>query len=170
MRLRMVLRTLGFSIALLGLGACTSSIAGTATFAGPTETPAESTEQTQESTEETEETTADEPSGDLDELLACITVSFSYSTANANFVELANATNNGTPTALTPESVAADLDVAIAGVQPLLDPLPPGAVRDAIQAAQNAAVGLRDGLRTGAAVNNTELNTALDSIATACDS
>lgn len=165
MRLRMVLHTFGFSIALLGLGACTSSIAGTATFAGPTETPAETTEET----EETEETTAAEPSGDTDELLACITVSFSYSTANANFVELADATNNGTPTALTPESVAADFDDAIAGVQPLLDPLPPGAVRDAIQAAQNAAVGLRDGLRTGAAVNNTELNTALDSISTACD-
>jgi len=155
-----------WSLALLGLGACTSSISGTPTFVGPTQTTEESSEQT---TEETEETTDEAPSGDPDELLACLSVLFSYNTANSNFVELADATNNGTPTSLTPESVATDFDAAIASVQPVLDPLPPGAVRDALQAAQDAAGGLRDGLRAGSAVDNTALNTALDSIATACD-
>ncbi len=163
MRLRMLLGIIGCSVGLFGLGACTSSIAGTATFGGPTQTTEESTEDT------SEETTEDVPTGDPDEFLACVTAPFSYEVANSNFVELADATNNGTPTALTPESVAADFDGAIASVQPVLDPLPQGDVRDAIQAAQTAAGGLRDGLRSGAAVNNTDLNAALDSIATACD-
>ncbi|MDQ3053881.1 MAG: hypothetical protein M3R66_08690 [Actinomycetota bacterium] len=166
MRLRMFLGAAVWSLALLGLGACTSSISGTPTFVGPTQTTEESSEET---TEETEETTDEAPSGDPDELFDCLSVLFSYNTANSNFVELADATNNGTPTSLTPESVATEFDDAIDSVQPVLDPLPPGAVRDALQAAQDAAAGLRDGLRAGSAVDNTALNTALDSIATACD-
>lgn len=168
MRLRMLLSTVVWGIALLGMGACTSSIAGTATFGGPTET-SETEDSTAETTEETEEPTEELPSGEAEELLACITVLFSYDTANGNFVALADATNSGAPTTLTPESVAADFDAAILSVQPALDPLPPGAIRDAIQAAQTAATGLRDGLRAGSDVNNTDLNTALDSLSTACD-
>lgn len=162
MRLRVLLSAVVGS-ALLTLGACTSSIAGTATFGGPTVTSEESTEET------TEETTEELPSGDPDEFLACLTVLFSYDTANQNFIDLADATNNGTPTALTPETVAADFDAAIASVQPSLDPLPPGAVRDAVQAAQDAAGALRDNLRSGADVSNTDLNTALDALTTACE-
>lgn len=166
MRLRILLGIIGYSVGLFGLAACTSSIAGTATFGGPTQT----TEATTEDPSETPEETTDEvPTGDPDEFVACITAPFSYAVANANFVELADAANNGTPTELTPESVAADFDGAIASVQPVLDPLPPGDVRDALQAAQTAASGLRDGLRSGAAINNTDLNAALDSIAAACD-
>ena len=160
MRLRKFLGAAVWSFALLGLGACTSSIAGTPTFAGPT--------QTTEETEETEETT-EEPSGDPGEILACITVLVEYTEANENFIALADATNNGTSTTLTPESVAADFDAAIASVQALLDPLPPGVVRDTVQAAQNAAAALRDGLRAGSDVSNTDLNAALDSLTTACE-
>lgn len=166
-RLRMLMGALVWGTALLGLGACTSSIAGTPTFGGPTETTEDSTEETSE--ESTEETTEDSPSGDPDEFVACLTVVFSYDAANDNFIALADATNNGTPTTLTPESVAADFDAAIATVAPLLDPLPPGLVRDSVQAAQNAAGGLRDGLRAGTDVSNTDLNTALDSLTAACD-
>ena len=169
MRLRKFLGAAVWSFALLGLGACTSSIAGTPTFAGPTQT----TEETEETTEttETEETTetTEEPSGDPGEFLACLTVLFAYNTANENFIALADATNNGTSTTLTPESVAADFDAAIASVQALLDPLPPGVVRDTVQAAQNAAAALRDGLRAGSDVSNTDLNAALDSLTTACE-
>lgn len=163
MRLRMLLGTTGCSVALLGVGACTSSIAGTASFGGPTQTTEDTTEDT------TEETTSDVPTTDSDEFLACITAPFSYDLALDNFGELADAANNGTTTALTPESVAADFDAAIAAVQPVLDPLPPGDVRDAIQAAQTGAGGLRDGLRAGTAVDNNDLIDALDSLATACD-
>ena len=163
MRLR-ILSAVVCGVALLGLGACTSSIAGTASYGGPTQTTEESTEET------TEETTEDVPLGDTEELLACITVLFAYEIANANFEALADATSNGTPTTLTPEGVAGDFDAAIASVQPSLDPLSPGAVRDAIQAAQNAAAALRDGLRAGAAVNNGELIAAVDAISTACES
>jgi len=162
-RLRM-LGSVGWSLTLLGLGACTSNIVGTASYGGPTQTTEESTEET------TEETTEDVPLGDAEELLACIAGLFAYEIANANFEALADATNNGTPTTLTPESVAGDFDAAIASVQPSLDPLPPGAVRDAIQAAQDAAGVLRDGLRAGAAVNNGELIAAVDAISTACES
>ena len=169
-RPRILLGAVVWSTALLGLAACTTSIAGTPTFAGPTQTSEASTEETSESsTESTEETTDDVPSGDPDELLACVTVLFAYDTANANFIALADATTNGTPTSLTPESVAADFDAAIASVQPSLDPLPPGPIRDAIQAAQNASGALRDGLRAGTDVSNTDLNAALNSIDAACE-
>lgn len=167
MRLRTLLSALVWSSALLALGACTSSIAGTPTFGGPTQTTEASTE---ESTEETtEETTEDVPTGDSDELFACISSLFAYDTANDHFIALADATTNGTPTDLTPESVAVDFDAAIASVQPAVDPLPEGAVRTSIQAAQTAAGALRDGLRSGSDVSNTDLNAALDSLSTACD-
>ncbi len=78
-------------------------------------------------------------------------------------------TPSGTPTDLTPQSVAVDFDSAIAAVQPSVDPLPAGAVRDSIQAAQTAVGALRDGLRAGSNVSNTDLNAALDSLSTACD-
>jgi len=166
-RLRMLLGASLCSAALLGLGACTSSIAGTPTFAGSGQSTEEPT--TEETT--SEETTSEEPTstGDPDELLACITVLFAYETANTNFIALADATTNGTATTLTPESVAADFDVAIGTVQPALDPLPPGAIRDAIQAAQTASGALRDGLRAGTDVSNTDLNAALTSIETLCE-
>ena len=168
MRPRMLMGTLAWSVALLGLSACTTGIAGAASFAGPTQTTAE--ESTEESTDETpEETTDDETVSDPDELLACITVSFAYTTAIGNFNALADATTNGTPTPLTRETVAADLDAAVAAVQPSLDPLPPGPIRDAIQGAQTAAGALRDGLRSGADVTNGDLLDAVDSISTECD-
>lgn len=166
-RLRTLVGAVVWTSALVGLGACTNSIAGTATFGGPTQTTEETT--TEESTDETTSESTDVPSGDSDELLACTTVLFAYDSANNNFIALADATTNGTPTSLTPESVAADFDAAILGVQPSLDPLPAGAVRDAVQAAQSAAGALRDGLRAGTDVSNTDLNTALDSLATACE-
>lgn len=175
MRLRMVLALVAWSTLLLALTACTSSIAGTATYGGPTQTSEESTEEEtteEESTEEEtteEETSEDAPfPGEPAELAACISVLFAYQTANDNFIALADANSAGTPTDLTAESVAVDFDAAIASVQPSLDPLPSGAVRDAVQAAQNAAAALRDGLRAGSA-SNTDLLAALDSLTTACD-
>lgn len=166
MRLRTALTVFMWSSVVFGLGACTSSISGTAAFGGPTATTEESSSE-EETTEE--ETTEELPTGEFDETLACVSVLFAYDTANANFVALADATNNGTPTSLTPESVAADFDAAITSVQPTLDPLPPGDVRNAIQAAQDASAALRDGLRAGTDVANNDLNAALDSIATACE-
>lgn len=166
MRLRMALGLLGWSTILIVLGACTSSIAGTPTFGGPTQTTEDATE---ESTESTEETTEETSNQDTDEFIACLTVPFLYDTANNNFVALADATTAGTPTDLTTESVAADFDAAVIAVQSYLDPLPAGAVRDSVQAAQTAASGLRDGLRAGSAVDNIALNAALDSFATSCD-
>ncbi|MDQ3715578.1 MAG: hypothetical protein M3381_06055 [Actinomycetota bacterium] len=163
MRLRMLLGTVVCGTALLAVSACTSSIAGTATFGGPTQTSAPSTAET------TAETTEASPSANSDELLACVTAGLSYISANDNFVAWAEATNSGTPTTLTRESVAGDFDSAIASVQTLLDPLPPGAIRDAVQAAQNAAGGLRDGLRAGAPVDNSGLIAAVDAVATACE-
>lgn len=158
---------LAWSVALLGLSACTTSIAGAASFAGPRQTTAEGS--IGESTDETpEETTDDESVVDPDELLACLGVELSYTVANENFVAWATASNSATPTALTAESVASDFDAAISSVQVLLDPLPSGAVRDAVQAAQTAAGGLRDGLRAGAAVDNSALIAALDALDTAC--
>lgn len=165
MRLRMVLGYAGWSFALLGLGACTSSIAGTPTFGGSTQTTEETTEESTEETEETEETS----SGDTDELFACLTVPYLYDTALDNFGTFADATNNGTPTDLTAESVAVDFDTAILTAQPYLDPLPVGAVRDSVQAAQTSAGVLRDALRTGSAVSNSDLIAALDSFGTACE-
>lgn len=166
MRLRTALSVFVWSFVVLVLGGCTSSIAGTATFGGPTDTTEESS--SEETTTE-EETTEELPSGEAEEIVACISVLFAYDTANANFVALADATNNGTPTSLTPESVATDFDAAINSVQPTLGPLPQGDVRDAIQAAQDAASALRDGLRAGTDVANNDLNAALDSIDTACE-
>jgi len=169
-RLRMLLGATVWSAALLGLGACTSSISGTATFAGPTQTSEQTSteETTEESTDEsTEETNADDLP-DSEEILACVTVELSYITANQNFVTWADAENSGTPTTLTRETVAADFDAAIASVQVLLDPLPPGGIRDAVQAAQTAAGGLRDGLRANAAVDNSGLIAAVDALSTAC--
>ncbi len=169
-RPRMLLVALACSAALLGLGACTSTVAGTATFAGPTQTSETSETSTEETTEETSTAeTSDPPLGDPDELFACITVSFAYTTAITNFNALADATTNGTPTTLTRETVAADLDSAIASVQPSLDPLPAGPIRDAIQSAQTAAGALRDGLRAGADVSNSDLLAAVDSISTECE-
>lgn len=166
MRLRMLLGATVWSLALLGLGACTSSISGTASFAGPTQTSEQTS--TEETTDEsTEETTADDLP-DSEEILACVTVELSYTAANQNFVTWADAENSGTPTTLTRETVAADFDAAIASVQILLDPLPPGAIRDAVQAAQTAAGGLRDGLRANAAVDNSGLIAAVDALSTAC--
>jgi len=165
-RLRMLLGATVWSLALLGLGACTSSISGTASFAGPTQTSEQTS--TEETTDEsTEETTADDLP-DSEEILACVTVELSYTAANQNFVTWADAENSGTPTTLTRETVAADFDAAIASVQILLDPLPPGAIRDAVQAAQTAAGGLRDGLRANAAVDNSGLIAAVDALSTAC--
>lgn len=166
MRPRMVLAVVGWSCALLALGGCTTSIAGTPSFGGSTQTTEETTEET---TESTEETTQESSSGDADEFIACLTVPFIYDTANNNFIALADATNNGTPTDLTTDSVAADFAAAVISAQTYLDPLPPGAVRDSVQAAQTAASALRDGLLAGSPVNNTDLNAALDSFATACE-
>lgn len=165
-RLRMLLGAVVWGPVLLAVGACTSTVAGTATFAGPTQT---SEQSSAEPTESSPEPTEEVPSGDADELLACLTVILSYDTANGNFVALADATNSGTPTTLTPESVAVDFDAAIGSVQAVLDPLRPGGVRDAVQAAQNAAGALRDGLRAGSDVSNTDMNAALDALATACE-
>ncbi len=166
MRLRMVLGLVGWSTALLALGACTSSIAGTPTFAGPTQTTEESTE---ESTESTEDSTEETSTGDTDEFVACLTVPYLYDTANTNFIALADATTAGTPTDLTTDSVAADFAAAVTAAQSYLDPLPPGAVRNSVQAAQDAASALRDGLLAGSAVDNFSLNAALDSFATSCE-
>ncbi len=166
MRLRMVIGAMAWSCVLLAIGACTSSIAGTPTFGGPAQTTDETTEETTESTEETTEETS---TGDPDEFIACLTVPFIYDTANNNFIALADATTAGTPTDLTTDSVAADFSAAVSAAQPYLDPLPPGAVRDSVQAAQTAATALRDGLLAGTAVDNIALNTALDSFATSCE-
>lgn len=169
-RLRIFLGALVSVAAALGLAACTSTVAGTASYAGPTQTSEESTEE--ESTEEEtteEETTQEAPPGAVEEIFACLTVQFAYQAANDNFVALAEATNSGTPTSLTPDSVAADFDAAIATVQSSLDPLPQGPIRDAVQAAQNAAAALRDGLRNGTAVANSDLIAALDSLSIACE-
>lgn len=171
MRLRMILSVALWGIALLGLAACTSSISGTPTFGGSTQatetSPAESSEETEETTEES--SSEDIPPGEVDALLACLFVNNAYDSANTNFIALADATNAGTATTLTPDSVAADFDSAIISVQSQLDPLPPGPIRDAIQAAQTAAAGLRDGLRAASDVSNTDLNTALDNLRTACE-
>jgi len=162
-RLRMLLGAVVWGTALLAVGACTSSVAGTATYGGPTQTSEQSTAET------TAEPTEESPSGNPDELLACVTAGLSYISANDNFVAWAEATNTGAPTPLTRESVAGDFDSAIASVQTLLDPLPSGAIRDAVQATQNAAGGLRDGLRAGAPVDNSGLIAAVDAMATACE-
>lgn len=166
-RPRMLLGALVWGSALVALGACTTSIAGTAAYGGPTQT----SESTTETTETTEESTSPEETSDLDpdEILACISALFAYDSANDNFITLADSVTNGTATDLTPESVAADFDAAIASVQPVLDPLPAGPIGDSVQAAQTAAAALRDGLRAGTDVSNTDLNTALDSLSTACE-
>lgn len=166
-RPRMIRAALLWGPALLALGACTTNIAGTATYGGPTQT----SETTTESTETTEESTSPEETTDLDpdEILACISALFAYDSANDNFIALADSITDGTATDLTPEGVAADFDAAIASVQPVLDPLPAGTIRDSVQAAQTAAAALRDGLRAGTDVSNTELNTALASLSTACE-
>ncbi len=166
-RLRTLLGAAVWSTVLLALAACTNSIAGTATFGGPMRTTEQSTETSAE--EPTAEPTEDLPSGNTDELLACVTAGLSYLDANDNFVDWAEATNSGSPTTLTRESVAGDFDAAIASVQSLLDPLPQGAIRDAVQAAQNAAGGLRDGLRGGAPVDNSGLIAAVDALSVACE-
>lgn len=173
MRLRHAMAAIGWLLLLGLVSACTSTVSGTASYGGPPPTTEESSEDSSEDSDSSaDESTDSSPTEDgpgLDETLICLTAQIAYTTANGNFVAFADATNNGTPTTLTAESVAADFDAAITDVAGDLATVPPGEVFDAVTAAQTAATALRDGLRAAApGVSNADLIAALDAANTAC--
>lgn len=171
MRLRHAMSAIGWLLLLGLVSACTSTVSGTASYGGPPPTTEESSADSSEeaSSDESTDSSPTEDGPGLDETLICLTVQIAYTTANQNFVAFADATNNGTPTTLTAETVAADFDAAITDVAGDLATVPPGEVFDAVTAAQTAATALRDGLRAAApGASNADLIAALDAADTAC--